>query len=281
MSAPHQLEVLVTGRGLLEGPCVDSEDRLYFSDTQNGGVFRRHPSGAIETVVPKRRGIGGIALHADGGIVVTGRNVCHVKAGESRIVFASEDIPGFNDLFTDSQGRILVGSLRSHEFWTDAPHETGELYRLNGRGERVLLYDDVAMSNGIGSSPDERRLYHNDSARRQVLVHDVADDGSCTNRQIFAETPRGVPDGLAVDEAGCVWIAAYGGGCVTRFTPDGEVDQHFDIPANIVTSLCFGGPDRRDLYVVTADNRNDPKLAGCIFRTRVEVPGLPVELARV
>jgi sugar lactone lactonase YvrE len=114
-----------------------------------------------------------------------------------------------------------------------------------------------------------------------VLVHDLAEDGSCTDRRVFAVPPRGVPDGLAVDEAGCVWIACYGGGCVTRFTPDGHLDQNLQVPAKIVTSLCFGGPDRRDLYVVTADNRDDPNLAGCVFRTRVEVPGLPVALARV
>jgi len=281
MSALPRFELLVTGRGLLEGPRVDSENRLYFSDTQNGGVYCRNPNGEIETAIPKRRGVGGIALHADGGIVVSGRNVCHVKDGESRIVFGAEDIPGFNDLFTDARGHILVGSLRSHVFRADEPRETGELYRVDGKNDPVLLYDDVAMSNGIGSSPDGCRLYHSDSARSQVLVHDVADDGSFTNRKIFAEPPRGVPDGLAVDEAGCVWIAAYGGGCVTRFTPDGHLDRHLEIPANLVTSLCFGGPDRRDLYVVTADNRNDPKLSGCIFRTRVEVPGLPVALARV
>jgi sugar lactone lactonase YvrE len=86
---------------------------------------------------------------------------------------------------------------------------------------------------------------------------------------------------LAVDEDGCVWIAAYGGGCVTRFTPDGRLDRHVDVPAKIVTSLCFGGPERRDLYVVTADNTGNPALGGTVFRTQVEVPGLSVALARV
>ena len=139
----------------------------------------------------------------------------------------------------------------------------------------------MALTNGIGLSPDGRRLYHSDSTRNQVIVHDVAGDGSCANRRVFAAAPRGSPDGLAVDEDGCVWIAAYGGGCVTRFAPDGRLDRHLEVPAKVVTSLCFGGPERRDLYVVTADNTDDPTLGGTVFRTRVAVPGLSVSLARV
>jgi len=281
MSASPQFEVLATGYGLIEGPRVDRENRLYFSDARNGGVYCRAPSGEIETLVPKRRGVGGITLHAAGGIVVSGRNICHVKDGESRILFGREDIPGFNDLLTDAEGRILVGAIRSHSFWTGDPHVPGELFRVDAEGEATVLYEDVGMSNGIGRSPDGRRLYHSDSARNHVLVHDVAEDGSCANRRVFAQPERGTPDGLAVDEEGCVWIAIYGGGCVMRFAPDGSLDRRHAVPAKIVTSLCFGGPLRRDLYVVTADNTTDPALGGTIFRTQVDVPGLPVELARI
>ena len=80
---------------------------------------------------------------------------------------------------------------------------------------------------------------------------------------------------------GCVWTAAYGGGCAVRFTPGGEVDRLLPVPARAVTSLCFGGADRRDLYVVTADNTDDESLGGTVFRTRVDIPGLPAPLARV
>jgi gluconolactonase len=281
MPTAPRLETLATGYGLIEGPRVDEENRLYFSDVVNGGVYRRAPSGRIETVIPKRRGVGGIALHAAGGIVVSGKNICHVRGGESRVLFDLENTPGFNDLFTDAEGRILVGSLRSDPFSADGPRDPGELYRIEAEGGAKMLYGDVALTNGIGLSPDGRRLYHNDSARNQVVAHDVTEDGSCANRRVFAEAPRGSPDGLAVDEDGYVWIAAYGGGCVTRFTPDGRLDRHLDVPAKVVTSLCFGGPERRDLYLVTADNTGDPALGGTVFRTQVETPGLSVALARI
>ena len=280
MPAPA-LETLVTGYGLIEGPRVDERDRLYFSDARGGGVYRRDPSGEIETVVPKRRGVGGIALHADGGIVVSGRNLCHVRDGVSRTVFAVEDVPGFNDLFTDCEGRVLLGSQRFDPFAEEAKRVPGELYRVGPGGASEVLYGDVALTNGIGFSPDGRRLYHSDSARNHVILHDVAEDGCCSRRRVFADSPGGAPDGLAVDEEGCVWVALYGGGCVARFGPEGELLGRVEVPSRAVASVCFGGSDRRDLYVATGDNTSDPGLGGCVFRTRVHVAGLPAPLARV
>ena len=276
-----QIETLAFGYGLVEGPRVDAENGLYFSDVHGGGVYRRSPDGAIETVIPKRRGVGGIALHADGGIVVSGRNICHVRDGETRVLFDLEDVPGFNDLFVDADGRVLVGSMRSNPFDVDAPRDTGECYRIEAEGKGTELYDGVSLTNGIGFSPDGRTLYHADTAPNRIWAHDVDAEGSCSGRRVFASTPRGMPDGLAVDEAGCVWVAAYGGRGVTRFTPGGELDLHLEVPARDVTSVCFGGPDRRDLYIVTADNREDAARGGTIFRTRAETPGLAVPLVRI
>jgi gluconolactonase len=281
---PHghaPLEVLATGFGLVEGPRVDAAGRLYFSDALKGGVYRRGADGAIETIVPKRRGVGGIALHADGGIVISGRDISHVKDGSSRIVFALDGVPGFNDLFTDAHGNILVGSQRFDPFAEKPTSVPGEMYRITGEGQGERLYDDVALTNGIGLSPDGRLLYHSDSQRGEVLVHDLGPDGRCTNRRVFAKLAKGAPDGLAVDEEGGVWVAAWGAGCVVRFTPDGSFQRQVTVPARNVASTCFGGADRRDLIIVTADHTGDPALGGSIFRTRVDEAGLAPALARV
>jgi len=85
----------------------------------------------------------------------------------------------------------------------------GEAYRVNAENDGELLYDDVGLTNGIGFSPDGRRVYHSDSLRSHVIVHDVV-DGTCRNRQVLARMPSGAPDWLAVDEHGCLWVAAYG-----------------------------------------------------------------------
>ncbi len=273
-------ETLASGYGLIEGPRVDEANNLFFSDVVKGGVYRRRPDGEITTVVAKRRGVGGIALHADGGLVISGRNVCHVRDGETRVVFGRDDVPGFNDLFTDSLGRVLVGSIRSNPF-AEGDRVPGELWRIDAEEQASILYGDVGLANGIGFSPDGGLLYHSDSSARRILVHDVDGDGTFTNRRVFAAVSTGAPDGLAVDESGCVWAASFGGSCVLRYTPDGTLDAAIDVPAASVTSLCFGGDDRCDLYVVTADNTEEPDHGGTIFRTRTDVPGLSAPAARV
>ena len=273
------MEVLASGYGLIEGPRVDARGNLFFSDVHNGGVYRRAPDGAISTSLPKRRGVGGIALHADGGLVLSGRNICHVRGGETRVLFERADVGGFNDIFTDREGRVYAGSLRSNPFGRDAGQEKGELWRIDAPGAATELYGEVALSNGIGFSPDGSVLYHSDSVPQQILAHDLTPDGEAKNRRALVTLEKGVPDGLAVDEEGAVWVAVYGGGCVARYLPDGTLDRQIDVPARSVTSLCFGGDDLRDLYIVTADNTDDPALGGTVFRTRSDVAGLPAPLA--
>jgi len=274
------LETLTFGYGLIEGPREDLDGRLYFSDVTQGGVYRRDPDGAIEMVVPKRRGVGGIALHRDGGLVISGKNVCHVRGGETRIVLEVAGVGGFNDLFTDADGRVYVGSLRSNPF-AEGDRTPGELYRVSSGGKVEELYGDVGITNGIGFSPAGDRIYHSDSAIPAIIAHDVDAHGVLSRRRHFAVFERGIPDGLAVDEAGGVWVAVYGAGAALRYLPDGRLDRTLEVPAESVTSLCFGGADRRDLIVVTADNREDPPRGGTIFRTRVDVPGLPAPAAIV
>jgi len=274
-------ETLASGYRLVEGPTADDRGGLVFSDVLAGGVYRRDASGEIETLVPKRRGVGGIALHADGGVVVSGRDLIHVRDGDTRTLFSLEGLPGWNDLCTDAEGRIYAGSVRFAVFDPQAEIVPGECWRIDAPGRATRLYDGVVHANGIGLSPDGRTLYQSDTRADVVIAHDLADDGSVSGRRSFAVQPDGHPDGLAIDEQGGVWVAIAGGGRVDRFLPDGRVERSLPVPARIVTSVCFAGEGRRDLIVVTADNREQPERRGTIFRTRVDVAGATVHAARI
>lgn len=280
---PDDIETLTSGYGLIEGPRVDDEGALWFSDVLGGGVRRLTPDGEVHLVVPRRKGVGGIALHADGGVVISGRDISHVivdgSAIESRVLFTS-DAPGLNDLFADEQGRIYCGTIRSDPFGDSEDRTAGECYRLELDGSSRQLYGGVSLTNGIGLSPDGRRLYHADTGAHHVICHDLEGDEP-VNRRALGQHPSFFPDGLAVDEAGTIWVADYGAGRVRGLSPEGDEVGSVAVPAKAVTSCCFGGADRRDLYVVTADNTEDPSRGGTVFRTRVDVPGLPVPKARV
>ena len=274
-----RFETLAYGYGLIEGPRVDGAGNLYFSDVTNGGVYCRRPDGTVDTVVPRRRGVGGIALHADGGLVISGKNICHVRDGVTRLLLARDDAPGFNDLFTDALGRVYTGTMKSDPFKLEGERIAGECWRIDAEGRATQLYGGVSLTNGIGFATDGKTIYHCDTARACVLVHDLDVAGRATPRSPIRV--EGGPDGLAVDAEGGIWVALYQAGAVQRYLPNGKPEMRLEVPARAVTSLCFGGADLRDLYVVSADNTADPARGGSIFRTRSQVAGLPAPFARI
>lgn len=279
------MEQLAGGYGLIEGPVWVPDRGLLFSDVHGGGVYCLDANGAVATVFPHRRGIGGMALHEDGGLVVGGRNIAFKSfAGGDSVVLLERDPAnanvGYNDLATDAEGRIYVGSLGSPVF---EPGEqiAGNLYLIDVDGSSRIVGRDVLLTNGLGFAPDGRTLYHSDSRRQTVYCYDVADNGDLGAKRAFARTEAGAPDGLAVAQDGSVWVAVAGGGVVSVFEPDGALRKNLAVPLPMVTSLCFGGPDLTTLYVVTGSDGSGGERNGTVYRTHVETPGLAVPLARV
>jgi gluconolactonase len=280
------MERLATGYTLIEGPVWDPARGLLFSDVHDGGVFCLAASGAVTPVIEHRRGIGGIALHQRGGLVVGGRNIAYKgpAAAGTVVLLDSESAgggAGFNDLTTDEAGRIYVGSLGMSPFDAGAEPKPGALHVIDLDGSARTLWSGVKLTNGLGFSPDGKRLYHSDSRANIVGVYDVRADGSVGERRVFARVEPGVPDGLAVAEDGSVWVASAGGGAVRVFDADGSERAPIPVPQPGVTSLCFGGDDLRDLYVVTGTVGGPSDHTGSVYRMDVDVPGLPVPLARV
>jgi D-xylonolactonase len=278
------MEALATGYGLMEGPLWRPGEGLYWSDVVNGGVYRRSPSGEVATVLPHRRGIGGLAWHAAGGLVVGGRNIAFKSLDGSRSAVlmdegAASGIVGFNDLTTDAAGRIYVGSLAYRVFSGDPPRP-GSLHVIDLDGTARIAAGGVLLTNGLGFSPDGRRLYHSDARADIVRVYDVETDGSLSPWRPFARL-AGTPDGLAVAGDGSVWVALAQGGSVAVLEPDGRERRRLPVPLPMVTSVCFGGDDLRDLYVVTGSRGGPQENCGTMFRTRAEVPGMLRPPARV
>jgi gluconolactonase len=280
------MERVATGYGLIEGPVWDPGKGLYFSDVLNGGVHLLDRAGRITPAVPKRRGIGGMALHAAGGLIVGGRDIAWVSLGDGTMqtLLSLDAIPGatgFNDLTTDAAGRVYVGSLAYKVFGGDPPRP-GHLHVIDVDGRMRTLSDGVMLTNGLGFSPDGAKLYHSDARAPLVRIYDVKPDGAVGPWRKFASLGEDrVPDGLKVASDGSVWVADAHGGRVAVFNPDGSHRKDIAVPLPMVTSLCFAGDDLRDLYIVTGSRGGPSDNCGSIFRLRVDVPGLPLPPARV
>ena len=140
-----------------------------------------------------------------------------------------------NDGACDPQGRLWIGTMA-----VDETPGAGALYRLDGDHLTTVL-DGLTIANGIGWSPDGARMYHVDTPTRRIDVHEAG------TRWTLAEID-GFPDGLCVDDEGCVWVAIYAGARVERWTPAGELDRVVAVPEQNPTACCFGGST---LYITT------------------------------
>ncbi len=282
-------EQILDGFEFLEAPRVDEHGNLYFSEVTLGGVCRLSPDGRTERFIEDRTSIGGLALTEDGGFVCSGGEgleYFNPETGSRRALdftFEGEPLGAVNDIQPDGQGGLYAGTSDFGRVQAGGKPTVCALYRIDPPGRVTRLVAGVKISNGIGLSPDGRRLYHNDTIDG-TYVYDLAPDGALLDRRLLAPYP-GV-DGLAVDAEGGIWIAGYASGELVRFLPDGAIDRRIDFSARFadchLTSLAFGGPDLRDLYVVTAgDYRRRTHNTGRVFKARSDIPGLATPRVRL
>ncbi len=282
------MDRLTEGYGLIEGPVWDDKRGLIFSDVVFGGVFALSPTGEVSQIFEHRKGIGGMALHEAGGLVVSGRNIAFkpFQGGATQIILDRDEAAGnlgYNDITTDALGRIYAGSLgTSTVFEDDRKPQPGDLYLIDLDGSARVVGKDIRLTNGLGFSPDGTVLYHSDSQRKSVYCYAVLADGSLGEKQRFVTVDEGIPDGLVVSENGRVWVALAGGGGVGVYDPKGNKTDLIELPQAMCTSVCFGDRDRKTLYMVTgSENLGSDDRDGAVYSVRVDVAGVPVTPARV
>ena len=284
MTETGKLNRLASGYGLLEGARWYPDRGLVFSDMTNGGVYQLEQPGAgpPEVVIPHRKAIGGLVAHADGGLVVSGRNVS-VKADDGAATVLLEAAPDeqfFNDISADGRGRLFAGSMPRRAAGATA----GRLYLIDLDGAVTAIADDVLISNGIGADPADRRLYHVDSERRTVWQFELDAPDIGQSRTAFVSTAEydALPDGLAVAADGSVWVALAGAGLVVGWDAGGARVAEIAVPHALVTSVCFGGPALGTLFILTGTDAEHPNPdGGSIFALDAPVAGLPAPVARV
>jgi sugar lactone lactonase YvrE len=184
------------------------------------------------------------------------------------------DLPGnrMNDACVDAQGRIWAGTMSM-----DGSRADGALYRFDPDFSCHRMDASYRIANGPTIAPDGGWLYHTDSAAGEVYRFARHDDGTLGPRQAFIAFPSewGAPDGMTVDAQGGIWIAHWGGSCVSRFTPDGQRERWIDLPASQITKPCFAGENYDRLFITSAADGVDEAYAGAVFEVDPGCTGLP------
>jgi sugar lactone lactonase YvrE len=261
------------------------EQRLYWVDIENG-LFYRYDLGRTKGGAQPERfevglPVGVLAFREKGGLVMATRDGFATWDFASQApTFIADPEAGkmdarFNDGAVDPAGRFWAGTMTT----TGA---TSSLYRLDPDGSVHTMESGLAISNGIGWSPDRRTMYLTDSPRFVIYAYDFdVQSGSISNKRVFMQgsEAEGQPDGLAMDSKGYVWSAHWGGYCVKRYDPSGKIERIVELPVSQVTCCAFGGPDLTDLYItsawsgLSAQQRAKEPLAGDIFLIRTDIRG--------
>ena len=232
--------------------------------------------------------IGAVALRRDGGLVLARNHGFSTLDGDldraeqslTELAGVSVDRDGirFNDAKCDPAGRLWGGTMAM-----DMSGPFGALYRLDPDATVHVMRPGVTVSNGLGWSPDDTRMYYIDSLAGGIDTYRYdRDTGEISEQRRFVDisSDLGEPDGLTVDATGAVWVAVWRGGVVHRYTPAGELDTIVHLPATLTTCPCFGGADLDTLYITTAhcdltpEARDAQPLAGGVFACRPGVGGL-------
>lgn len=256
-----QLERLYDGCRWAEGPVYFAAGRyLLWSDIPNDRMLRwdettgvvgvfRHPAGYANghTIDPAGR-----LVSCEHG----GRRVSRTEHNGT-VVALTERFDGGrynspNDVVVHSDGAVyftdpsygITSDYEGHR----AESEVGgrHVYRVDPRtGDCRVVADGFGQPNGLAFSLDQQRLYIGDSERADIRVYDVAADGSLTSGQVWAQCSEGV-DGMRLDDAGRVWIAARDG--LHCLDPDGTLLGKLHVPEP-TSNLVFGGAKGNLLFI--------------------------------
>jgi sugar lactone lactonase YvrE len=181
-----------------------------------------------------------------------------------------------NDGAADGAGGFWIGVVSP-----DRAPGSGQLAHLDPDGGLLDGVGSIALSNGLAFDPSGEILFHADSFDRVVWAHRIGPLNQVMESWVrlrFADDD-GMPDGLATDVAGGLWVAVYGAGEVRRYDTAGVLDLVVQVPTPQVTSVALGGPDGQDLLITTAREGYDrarsaaEPLAGRLFRARSPHPG--------
>jgi gluconolactonase len=284
-TSAQELQVAAT-LAFTEGPTVDRDGNLYFSEMVTQRIMKVSADGVLSTYREKSNNANGLVIDPEGRLIAcegadSNRNGVKVattprmtrtdlRSGKIEILadsFQGTPLKGPNDVTIDGRGRI---------YFTDPAGSA--VYRIDAPGKvaRIVAAPDIQRPNGIQISPDDTKLYVADSApppdgMRVLRVFDLQPDGSVRNGRVLYDfmSARGI-DGMSVDIQGNLYGSAgsraTGNTGIHVISPQGKLLRVIPIPEDPITNNAFGGPDMKTLYVTAGKT---------VYKVRTEIAGLP------
>lgn len=252
----------------IEGPACDARGNIYavnFARQRTIGKVTPDGKGEVFVELPGKSTGNGIVFDRKGAMYVAdyaGHNVLRIDMATRQVtVFAHHDrMNQPNDLAIAPDGTLYA----SDPNWGKS---TGQVWRIDPKGNVTLAAGDMGTTNGIEVSPNGKVLYVNESVQRNVWAFDIEPAGTLANKRLLKKFEDHGFDGMRCDVDGNLYITRYGKGTVAVLSPAGKVLREIDVLGEAPSNLCFGGPDGRTVYVTEVKKQR-------LVQFRVDRPGL-------
>lgn len=252
-----KLEKLADGFKFTEGPAADADGNVYFTDQPNDRILKWSADGHLSTFMEPAGRSNGLCFDRDGRLLACADEnnelwSIDVKTKSHAVLVKEHDgkrLNGPNDLWVAPDGAVyFTDPYYKRDYWKRGPSEQGQhVYRLSpDRKTLTRVVDDLKQPNGIIGTPDGRTLYVADIGDRKTYAYDLGEGGTLSNKRLFCEMGS---DGVTLDAAGNLYLTGRG---VTVFDKAGKKVDHVDVPEGWTANVCFGGKDRRTLFITAS-----------------------------
>ena len=275
--------VLCEGIFFGEGPRW-REGRLWFSDFFARAVKSVSLAGDVRTEFEIDDAPSGLGWMPDGSmLIVAMASRCVLRRSPAGAIDVHADLGAIatfhaNDMVVDAAGRAYVGN-----FGFDLPrelttrgresvflsHPTAKLARISPDGIAEVAADDMHFPNGSVITPDGKTLIVAETYGACLTAFDIGPDGVLSGRRIWASTFPRIPDGIALDASGAIWIANARAAECARIAQGGEALETVSTSQNCFACM-LGGDDGKTLFMMTAPT-SLPDQASAAPKGRIEI----------
>ena len=285
----RKLKTLMDGLTFGEGPRWHN-NKFYFSDFYSHRVYTLDLEGNYEIIVEVPNQPSGLGWMPDGTMLIVSMKDRKLLAFKDNTLEERADLHELasfhcNDMVVDEAGNAYIGNFGFNTYAGEGIKPTNLILVRPGE-DPVVAADDLLFPNGTVITPDNETLIVGETYAARLTAFDKAEDGSLSNRRIWAdlkenveEGPVPLPDGICIDEEGAIWVASPSTSEVIRVHEGGEISERIAVETNAFACM-LGGEDKKTLFICTSNGSGvDPDSAvreksGKIEIVEVDVPGV-------
>ncbi|MFX1418289.1 MAG: SMP-30/gluconolactonase/LRE family protein [Promethearchaeota archaeon] len=269
------LETKVLLKGLLwpESPRWHN-DKLWFSDMDAHKVMTVDLNGNTETILEIQNRTSGLGWLPDGRLLVVSMENCRIFRLDPEELKEHANLSDLatlncNDMVVDNNGRAYVGNMGFDFFDLKPNFNPAEIILVSPEGDARIVADDMAFPNGMVITPDGKTLIVGETFAVRLTAFNIMEDGSLTNRRIWANLKTIAPDGICLDAEGAIWVSVPGRHRVVRILEGGKITDKVKVKTDAYACV-LGGPKRDILFIATS---TPERVNGQIEYVKVDIPG--------